>query len=82
MNKKKIYKTDRRQSDRENLYTYSKYFMCVRLYLSQYVPEEQQVQYLPQRPAIQYVQQPQQQVSLRPYTLIAEGPTTRYICMT
>ena len=39
--------------------------MCVRLYLSQYVPEEQQVQYLPQRPAIQYVQQPQQQVSLR-----------------
>jgi hypothetical protein len=36
--------------------------MCVCLYLSQYVPEEQQVQYLPQRPAIQYVQQPQQQV--------------------
>ena len=41
--------------------------MCVRLYLSQYVPEEQQVQYLPQRPAIQYVQHPQQQDSLRPY---------------
>jgi hypothetical protein len=56
--------------------------MCVRLYLSQYVPEEQQVQYLPQRPAIQYVQQPQQQVSLRPHTLIAEGPTTTCIRMT
>ena len=47
--------------------------MCVRLYLSQYVPEEQQVQ---------YVQQPQQQVDtsytngLKSHTLIAEGPTT------
>jgi hypothetical protein len=56
--------------------------MCVRLYFSQYVPEEQQVQYLPQRPAIQYVQQPQQQVDtsytngLKSHTLIAEDPTT------